>query len=520
MKLYKLITTVIVLLIGVSFISCSSEDSPLPPVIVEPEAMEVKVIDVQTLQNAIAKATIGSVILLADGEYKDVKLIIEASGSLDMPLIVRAENPGKVTFSGNVKVELRGNHVSLQGIYFANGTRSIKEWKTHGPGLVAIYGDYCEIADCMFYNFDDANSAYITTSLDKNGNVPRYANIHHCAFVGKKTLDQVVNLNNTPSKQEDGEPGIPMYHRVSYCYFSNPQKVGNAGGGIRIGYWHKDFGRCLIDNNLFERQDSEPEIITSKSMENVFYKNTFLNCQGTLNFRHGDKQVAISNYFYGTDTNKGYGGMFVWGSKHLIANNYFDLPRTLASRGNSAVYFNCGPEASEHALAFDMSLINNTFNNTAGTDLNLAALYERRVDAFGEENVGTPRDIRFVGNRFFSEQSTINPVVYDPLDVVTNQTWIGNIYNNMPSGSKEEIDGLVLDTDASLLYDGSKVFLEGATRLPLTVIQKHIPYKNIKGIDLDFEQLIITDTVLSPLTRDDVGPRWSKGTLKSYTEIE
>ncbi len=488
-----------------------------------PQKREVKVTNISTLQQAVENAAIGDVITLADGNYKDIKLIVEASGSFAMPLVIKAENAGKVTFSGDVNVEIRGNHVSLQGIYFTDGARNADDWvhrgPGHGPGLVAIYGDYCEVADCMFYNFDDVKSAYITTSLDENGRVPRYANIHHCAFVGKKTYDQVINLNNTLHKQEEGAPGIPMYHRVSYCYFSNPKKKGNAGGGIRIGYWRKDFGRCLVDNNLFERQDSEPEIITSKSMENVYYNNTFLNCQGTLNFRHGDKQVAINNFFIGTDTEQEYGGMFVWGRNHLIASNFFFLPTTLRTRGNSALYFNCGPEASEHALAFDMSVINNTFISTAGTDINLAALYERRVEAYGKENVGTPRDIRFIGNQFFSEHPTQHPVLYDPLSVASKQTWIGNIYNGMPLGSKENIEGLKLQNDASLHYDDSKVYVDDVSRVPLSVVKEHLPYNNIEGIDLDFEQLVNFGVSLSPINRRQVGPRWAIGKLKSYTEM-
>ena len=56
-------------------------------------------------------------------------------------------------------------------------------------------------------------------------------------------------------------------------------------------------GQCLVDSNYFERQDSEAEIITSKSQQNVYYNNVFKHCQGTLNFRHGDNQVAIANNF-------------------------------------------------------------------------------------------------------------------------------------------------------------------------------------------------------------------------------
>ena len=158
------------------------------------------------------------------------------------------------------------------------------------------------MTECVFNDFDQVNSAYITTSLTFDKVVPKHCRIDHCVFVGKKTLDQVINLNNGTAAIKDGSySGPAMYHRIDHCFFSNPKKKGNAGGGIRIGYYRYDIGRCLVDSNLFQRQDSEGEIVTSKSQENVFYANTILNSQGTLNFRHGDKQVALNNFFISTD---------------------------------------------------------------------------------------------------------------------------------------------------------------------------------------------------------------------------
>lgn len=207
----------------------------------------------KVLEKATSEAVAGTTILLADGIYKDIKLILKANGEKEKPIIIQAENPGRTFFSSNVKIELRENHNILNGIYFKNGGRNIKEWKSHGPGLVAIYADYCEVSECLFHQFDDANSAYITTSIDEDGHIPQYCHIHHCAFIEKTTLDQVFNLNNTLSKCIEGKPADPMYHRVSYCYFSNPPKKGNAGGSIRIGYWRKDYGELLITTCLKDK---------------------------------------------------------------------------------------------------------------------------------------------------------------------------------------------------------------------------------------------------------------------------
>ncbi len=463
---------------------------------------------VKELEDRALDVQAGDTILINDGKYNDIKLIVHSSGSYALPIVFRALHPGKVCFCGDAKVELRGPHIELSGITFKEGARNPKEWRSHGPGLVAVYDDYCTIANCLFQNFDKATSAYITTFINEKGKFPRFCHIHHCAFIGKKTFDQVINLNNTNAKELDGSPGIAMYHRINNCYFSNPPKIGNAGAAIRIGYWRKDYGRCLVDNNLFERQDSEAEIITSKSMENVFYNNTFLNCRGTLNFRHGDKQVALNNFFIGTDTLYEYGGMFVWGSDHIIGANYFSLPHTINERGKAAVYFNIGPKASEHALAYNCLVINNDFINNDNI-FNFTPLYERRITAFGKEKVEFPHDIRIICNKFFTE--SFNSTIWHRNDTIAGrQIWDDNIYNGYDN-SYSKISGIELNESANLNYDDSKIYIENINRgMDVISLKKILPYNRIDGIDLDFMEIIKKGVSGSPLNRDQVGPSWIK----------
>ena len=457
-----------------------------------PAADVTEVHDVASLQRTLASAVPGKVILMADGEYRDAKLTLSVSGTASQRIVLKAKHPGKVYFTGDVKIEMSGDYNTIEGIYFKDGARNPKEWKTHGPGLVAIYADHCEVAECMFYDFDKAHSAYITTSLDGNGRVPQYCHIHHCAFIGKTTFDQVINLNNTLKKTEVGEPGKPMYHRISYCYFSNPPKKGNAGGGIRIGYWRKDFGRCLVDHNLFERQDSEPEIVTSKSMENVYYANTILNCQGTLNLRHGDHQVALNNIFLSTDNLHEYGGMYVWGSDHLIGNNYFSLPRTLSKRGGAAVFFNCGPKASEHALAYHIVMVKNTFDNINGYVFNFAPLYDRRLEVYGK-SMELPHDITFIGNLALS---TLHPQALwsDQNGNAALQVWKENRYKGYKDKCLKTMKGW---SNSDKPYTGTDYSLK-----------ELLGYTSIEGIPLDFEQVLKTPFTPNPLKRHDVGPGW------------
>src|SRR6185503_5205810 len=79
----------------------------------------------------------------------------------------------------------------------------------------------------------------------------------------------------------------------------------------------------LVEQNLFERCDGEIEIISSKSCENVYRGNTFLNCAGMLTLRHGNRCTIEDNFFFGGHR-KGSGGIRIIGEDHLIVNNYME----------------------------------------------------------------------------------------------------------------------------------------------------------------------------------------------------
>lgn len=453
----------------------------------------------------------GDTLSLKDGVYKNIQLVVNQSGISGNPIYIKAEHPGRVFYTGNVKVELRGSFLVLDGIFFRNGSRDITKWKTHGPGLVAIYGSHDRITQCAFDAFDEANGAWITTSIPANGKVPQYNRIDHCNFVNKITFDQVINLDN--SKQgpmKEGTPGgPPTYDRIDHCFFSNPKKPGNADGAIRVGYHRNDTGRCVIDSNLFMRQDSEPEIITSKSQENVYFDNTFLNCWGTFNFRHGNQQYAINNFFITTDEKHPYGGMFIWGSQHVIADNYFDLKTTIPHRGNAAIYLNPGAEASEHALAFDILIVNNFFRNVNGYAINFIPLATRR-EAFCKQYGYTYQfvhNITLKNNVFYSRLHSSFPFFNDTLS--------GNHHGNLWRNDYIYGKSLGIAKQSGMQFEPFKLLQNMTNRYAphLSVqypIAKVTNVSNIPGIKLNIDSLINMGITGKPLTWKDVGPSWMK----------
>lgn len=468
--------------------------------------------------NTLPKLQPNDILVFKNGSYNDIQLVLTKSGSSKKPIVLMAETPGSVIFSGDVKVAMYGAYTELNGIYFTNGNRNPNQWKAHGPGLVAMYASNCRITNCAFNNFDEANSAYITTSLDEKGNVPTHCRIDHCSFTNKLTFDQVINLNNQTAPDKESLVIAPsMYHRIDHCFFSNPKKKGNAGGGIRIGYYRNAMGRCLVDSNVFIRQDSEPEIITSKSMENVYYANTILNCQGTLNFRHGDKQVAINNFFLSDDEKYGgYGGMFIWGSKHIIAGNYFSLSKTIASRGNAALYLNPGVEGTEHALAFASIIAHNVFVNNNGYTIHFNPMEDQRKKISLENNIpyDVPHHIVLTDNTFVDNKNMGYTFFKDDYkDRDRNNTWKQNYYSGGQTGLAS-VQGLE-ETQPDMISKNEFYYLKNNKAMQ-RIAGLPGAYNSIEGIALDFDKIILNTKIQQPLSLVDVLPKWMFSTLGDY----
>ncbi|NCB70015.1 MAG: chloramphenicol resistance protein [Bacteroidia bacterium] len=466
---------------------------------------------------AVEKLQPGDTLIFSNGSYNNIQLRLNRNGSKQKPIVLISETSGKVIFCGDAKVEMRGAHTELNGFYFTNGNRNPNEWNSHGPGLVAIYASNCRVTNCAFNNFDEANSAYITTSLDEKGNVPTHCRIDHCSFTNKLTFDQVINLNNrTDPDKNNPHIAPPMYHRIDHCFFSNPKKKGNAGGGIRIGFYRNALGRCVVDSNVFVRQDSEAEIITSKSMENVFYANTFMNCQGTLNFRHGDKQVAIRNFFLSNDEKySGYGGMFIWGSNHIVAGNYFSLSKTIAGRGNAAVYLNPGAAGTEHALAFGSIIADNVFANNNGYAIHFNPLEEqrRKLNITNNTLFELPHNIVLSGNVFWNNVDKGYTFFKDDHQQTDRKNiWRNNIFWGGVTGL-QTIDGLE-QKQIEMQLKNRFYFPKNDTKSIIGELPGY--YNSIEGINIDFEKAIRNSSMHQPLTFIDILPLWMLPTLGGY----
>ena len=73
------------------------------------------------LREAISTAGPGTEIVMADGEWADVRIRFVGTGTADAPITLRAETPGGVVVRGASDLWLAGEHLVVDGLHFRDG---------------------------------------------------------------------------------------------------------------------------------------------------------------------------------------------------------------------------------------------------------------------------------------------------------------------------------------------------------------------------------------------------------------
>ncbi|MEC7289372.1 MAG: polysaccharide lyase 6 family protein, partial [Pseudomonadota bacterium] len=63
----------------------------------------------------------GDVIVLANGEWRDFDLVLEAEGTAEHPIYLVAEEPGSVVLTGQSSLRLGGEYLIVSGLVFRDG---------------------------------------------------------------------------------------------------------------------------------------------------------------------------------------------------------------------------------------------------------------------------------------------------------------------------------------------------------------------------------------------------------------
>ncbi len=286
-------------------------------------------------------------------------------------------------------------------------------------------------------------------------------------------------------------------------------------------------GYTIVEHNLFEDCDGDPEIISVKSCDNIIRHNTFVGSYGTLSLRHGNRNRVEGNYFFGNNKPIGTspagsdlytGGIRIYGTDHVIINNYmeglngtrWDAPITLTlgdaidgQSSNLSKHF----RAERVTIAYN-TLINNSHGIEIGFDNN---------DNYNKDL----EDITIANNLISGSENSLVDIVDTDNDQGDNITWMSNLM--YPIGNAEMLSGAsvtsfeaneVLNENPFLEYDNSINVWRTTAMTPLyenrldnTLISEDIegqerPILSNPGAD----HYSLESIRYSPLTQDDVGP--------------
>ncbi len=309
------------------------------------------------LREAVRAAAPGDTIVVADGVWRDERIILEADGREDAPVTIRPQTPGGLALTGQSSLEARGSFLVIEGLHFRDG------WLDRGH-VVHLRGTGHVLRGTAIdgYNPPDRETRYFWVSLTGDRHLVEnsvFRNMDHSGVT-------VVVWRSDDS---------PDHHVIRRNHFlDRPQGTANGWEMIRIGTSHQSLSdsHSLVEENLFERCDGEIEVISNKSGRNRYRRNTFRASRGTLTLRHGNHCVVEENFFLGEDRN-GTGGIRVIGEGHRVVNNYIEETR---GRGGAAIALSTGvPDGPLHGYyAADRALIaHNTIIGVTGPHLHLTA---------------------------------------------------------------------------------------------------------------------------------------------------
>src|SRR4051794_26232433 len=294
----------------------------------------------------------GDTIVLKDGAWNDQVIGFTAKGEQDRPVTLRAQTPGKVVFTGRSSLKVDGEHIVISGFYFKDihGDEKGRELEA----AIIVPGSHVRVTECAVEGGTPKWLVHL---------IGREIRMDHCYLAEKASGDPTLQIE---------APGEPNNDHIDHNHFGHRAPLGRNGGEtIRIGYSGQSMNnsRSLVESNLFDRCDGELEIISSKSCENVYRYNTFLDCAGMFTLRHGNRCVVDSNVFL-AHHKTGSGGVRVIGEGHVVTNNYIDA----VDKGGFWVTAGVpNSELKEYFQAKDCVIAFNTVVDSAGPYLDLSA---------------------------------------------------------------------------------------------------------------------------------------------------
>jgi poly(beta-D-mannuronate) lyase len=370
-------------------------------------ANTIVVKNIEELNAANKQAQPGDVIILQNGEWKNVIISLNCKGTKEQPIWFKAQAPGKVMITGHSQLKLGGNFIIADGFSFVNGyagDAAVIDFRIDKNQIA----NNCRVTNCVVNDFNNPKR------MDENNWVLFYGKnnrLDHCSFVNKKNMGVLlaVILDDDRSREN--------FHSIDHNYFGLRLPLASNGGEIiRVGVsQHCQFNsNTQIIENFFEHCDGETEIISIKSGSNVVRNNLFKECQGGVVLRHGDNNTVANNVFLGNGK-EGTGGVRVINKGQWVVNNLFYQCRGVDFRSPLSV-MNGIPNspAFRYVQVTDAVIANNTFYNCSSVSFCEGSDTERTLP---------PQNVYLLNNSFYNTRDSI---IYKAYDDITGFSFGGN----------------------------------------------------------------------------------------------
>ena len=295
-----------------------------------------------TINNAIATASAGDVVIIPDGEYASLNQIVigaTVDGTEGSPITLRAETPGGVNFTGNSASPLifvQGDWWIIRDFQFINVS---EVGDVHTYGIITRDVTGTRVTNTYWEGFG------VQTDTDKrswciwlaHGGIDNHTRIDHNTFSENEAVCIAVGPGSSNS-------------RADHNYFKDSLRDG--GNGFEA--IHNEADNHIAEYNLFENMWADPETISNKGSDNTYRYNVLKNTGGAaINgfvIRSGQNCIVEGNYFFNISTH----GIRVHDTGHKIINNYFE------NSSYSAILLAEGNNGASYDNVADIRIIDNT----------------------------------------------------------------------------------------------------------------------------------------------------------------
>ncbi|WNI32581.1 polysaccharide lyase 6 family protein [Streptomyces sp. ITFR-6] len=443
-------------------------------------AADIPVATLAQFQSAINSAAPGDRIVVADGTYTvpsgSAINISGKNGTAAAQITIVSKTRGGAVLRGERGFVLSdSSNITLSGFSFRQST------------TMEIPAD-CSAIRLTRNDFQlaDTGDAYWLVVRADDSKIDR----NH--FHNKTTAGIFIVVDGT------GKTAMAQNLHIFRNHLSDHSFTGaNGGEPIRLGVSGRALSdaNAVVEYNLFERCDGDPEAISVKSSQNTIRYNTIRDSRGGIVLRHGNRSVVEGNHLI-----DGIDGVRIYGNDHRIVNNYLSglSGRALVIGSGSTRDHNSGETPDERTGndACDRAVIvHNSLINNAGS-------------LSGETRADEPQDVTVADNLLVGDAGSLVA-----MGATTGFTWQSNLLwgtaadGNIPAGGFTRADPLLSRGADGVLRLSAGSPAIGAATLAGAAVTDDIDGDQRGSVrDIGADEYATAPALRHPLTAADVGP--------------